>query len=136
MPDRLNDLLISEVSAVDDPANQSPGWLLMKRRSRGRSAQELGKVVDAMLAIGKINDAIVAKGDTMRADELQSLATSLLELFATLTPDEKRRMLTALDANVGKALRNAFLLAQATADVPSAEDGVFALALRGPVMAR
>jgi hypothetical protein len=29
---KLKNLLISEVSAVDDPANQAPGWLVMKAR--------------------------------------------------------------------------------------------------------
>jgi hypothetical protein len=101
MPTKLQDILIGEVSAVDDPANQLPGWTLMKSRD------DVLKTVDAMLGIGRINDALAEKGDTMKADELQALAANLLELFAVLSPGEKQELLAALDPGVSKAMLDA-----------------------------
>ena len=36
---KLEKLLISEVSGVDDPANQAPGWIVMKSRGAARVAK-------------------------------------------------------------------------------------------------
>ena len=124
MPTKLDKLFINEVSGVDDPANQSPGWALMKQRAE--ATEDLLKTVDAMLMIGRLNDELVAKADKMKAEELQALVANLLELFAVLSAEDKKEILEALDPDVSKAMTNAFLLAQATAHVPTAEDGLFA----------
>jgi hypothetical protein len=125
MSTKLEDLLISEVSAVDSPANESDGWLLMKRR--GPALADLLKTVDAMLAIGTINDALVSKDAAYTKDELAALTTSLLEQFATLSIEDRKEMLVVLNPDVRKAMGNAYLLSQATRNVPTAEDGIFTL---------
>lgn len=66
-----------------------------------------------------------------RSDEDIDLAVaSLLENFDQLTPEMKRSVIRALKPNVVKAIQNDALLDLATADVPRAEDGIFATALK------
>jgi len=83
---RLERLFVKEVSGVDDPANENPGWTVMK----SRTAEELVAEVDAELQLAK------AYGDV-----LQSLAAATEYLDGA--PDE---VLSAVETIV-KYIRSA-----------------------------
>jgi hypothetical protein len=57
---------------------------------------------------------------TLAFPEIVSLAS-----LAASSLSEVKEILAARDPDVSKAMTNAFLLAQATATVPTAEDGLF-----------
>lgn len=53
-----------------------------------------------------------------------------LEEFAAMPLERRKQLIAEADPETRKALRNHFLLAQATAGVPSADAGLFATTLR------
>ena len=58
--------------------------------------------------------------------------TEVLTDLASMSPAEKRAFVAGLPTDLKKALRNEMLLAQATATVPTADEGLFALVHLGP----
>lgn len=64
---RLDRLLISEVSGVDDPANQLPGWMVTKAAGDG-ALNLLLVLADEMEAVTKASDSKQPYGDVEYAD--------------------------------------------------------------------
>jgi len=112
---RLEQMLIDEVSGVDDPANQLTGWMVRKSRSAGFAArvQPDGRVrsvsfpagmsaedaAEAMRGIGVDEDTISALGGSGVAkaadDALTAYLTEVIELAekAAADPNDPLRQL-------------------------------------------
>src|SRR5690242_20735227 len=68
---RLTKLLISEVSGVDDPANQLPGWMVMKARGADASpwescveaCDELRRELDNDVTFERVIKAFATEGE-------------------------------------------------------------------------
>lgn len=102
---RVTNLLIEEVSAVDDPANELLGWAVQKRKQDAR-VEAILKQVDAAGMILRINDAFVA--EELDADAIGKLATKMLQLLATIDVDTKKDLLTELHPDVRTILHEGF----------------------------
>lgn len=67
-PVKLERLLIQEVSGVDDPANELPGWMVTKSASGNASAALLLGVAAEMETLTKASDSKQPYGDVKYAD--------------------------------------------------------------------
>lgn len=68
--------------------------------------------------------------------EMAEAARDVLEGMAELSPAEKKAYVADLHPRIRKALRNSYLLAQATNDIPADNEGIFQHALRRQTVAR
>ncbi|HEY8767909.1 MAG TPA: hypothetical protein VIP09_11710 [Dehalococcoidia bacterium] len=86
---KLEKLMISEVSGVDDPANESPGWIVLKRRGQAIRSKLLkraaGEPIHGFFAVadrktGQVTE-FTGTEDTPREDYLKAM------LVAGFDPD-------------------------------------------------
>lgn len=74
---KLEKLLIGEVSGVDDPANETPGWLVMKAASAASSSADASATANAADAAPTLKDRLALlfgkEDDGMTEDALKAI---------------------------------------------------------------
>lgn len=82
MATRLKKLRVKEISGVDDPANEAPGWLMMKSRNALAELDRFEK------EIGGIHDGLVgASADAYFADAPDEVIKARADLVSYLAED-------------------------------------------------
>lgn len=108
-PVELKKLLINEVSGVDDPANEIPGWMVQKAAEPGETAAAAAPVEDATSFVTRLKDAL-GVGTGKEHDDM--------------TPEELKAELdtrdTALVDSIGKAVAEAVTKAVTPAEAAPA----------------
>jgi len=110
MARRLEQLVIKEISGVDDPANSYPGWILMKARDAGVDPEEIAAELEHVLrAHSVLHEALAAGMDYLSdaPEDVQAAAKKLLSYMKEMEMEEDAKMQRVRRADGGEVVFSA-----------------------------